>query len=135
MLHPPPLGSVLTSSDICVVIRYSNTDTQIVRCALELSSAGSVFVFADNLDIILPLLYYWSTKFSDVHVLTRHNTFGIERSQSDLADIKPHLFFTHTISGRGITSAFYGKGKSTTMKPIKGLLQLKKYSTVLTNNV
>ena len=89
MLHPLPLEPVLTSSDICVVIRYFNTDTQIVRCAFELSNAGSVFVVADNLDIILPLLYYWSTKFSDVHVQTRHNTFAIEKSQSDLADINP----------------------------------------------
>ena len=114
-----------------------DANTQIVETAINLSASTStpIVVVADDIDIIVMLLYHWREEFQEVTFFQERAQKGwsIKTVSPSLKSIREHLLFIHAWSGCDTVSAPFGKGKVSFLNLVKKSDELKDISTEMNN--
>ena len=97
------LSEYLTRAGNDVVQCKSDADTEIVKCALDVSKTGRQFnVVADDTDVALLLLYHWKEEMADVSFTSERSkaTFDNKSSLSGviLSQNSNKIDFVHPLS-------------------------------------
>ena len=99
-----------------------DADSTICHTALDLATTGekSVVLVADDTDIFVMLIYHWKSEMKNIIFYQQKMLRGwnIAYLSPRLDKVKDHILFVYVMTGCGITSAPYGKGKKSFLNRI-----------------
>ena len=116
-----------------------DADTLIASCALDIASEESVVVVADDIDILILLLYHFKSGMQDV--LLKTGSKKCHKRVTKIVDIRetvstidvtiiPSLLFVHAWSGCDTTSAIFGHSKVSVLRKLQNTSEMKNISYI-----
>ena len=105
----------------------SDADTKIVDAALKVARLGQIVtVVADDTDILILLLYFWSSEMAAVYMRSepkKQQNLKLLNIQELAGNLKPsvrrNLLFIHAWAGCDTTSAIFNHGKTSILRLIE----------------
>ena len=130
-----PISKFLRDDSQNVINCVSDADMKIVSTALDYSTVDgrTIVVVADDTDIAVMLLYHWHEEMGDLILFQPCISRGWNMKVvfPNVTSVKDYLLFIHAMSGWDITSAPYGKGKTSFMNLVNKSEMLKDISTTI----
>ena len=113
----------MASDGHCVKQADDDNDTLIVSSALDLAVSVPVVVVADDTDVFVMMIYYFSLDMHDIYFFSeaavrskKAMSYVRDVRQEIGCDLARRVVFLHTWCGGGTTSAVFGQGKGAILK-------------------
>ncbi|KAG0728138.1 hypothetical protein GWK47_033118 [Chionoecetes opilio] len=108
------LSSTVWKSQITVVQYDNDADTSIVRAALAAATEDSVEVRAEDVDVLIMLVYHSSSSNHPLFLTTSKGSYDVRRIREALSERqRRYLVFCHAFTGCDTVSAIGCHGKTT----------------------
>ena len=112
---------------------HEEADVVIIQQAVHLATTGinSIRVVADDTDVFVLLLYYYTTQQLTCSLVMTGSSYGrtsddIKATTEKHSDIIPYLLAAHVLSGCDTVAYLWGIGKVTVVKVLSSGKQLRK---------